>query len=257
MLQVFTLFSGSSGNAVLVKYGADAILIDAGGSARRVTAALASLGVSPDAVRAIFVTHGHSDHTAALAVFCKKHPVSIYLTNGAAKYLPDAVRPLVQERVPCFREVVGKMQVQSFSTPHDSDMSVGYVITTPDGKVGVVTDLGYVSPEVAAAVAGCDAVVLEANHDEDMLRYGPYPTPLKRRIFSTLGHLSNSQSAAFARALADGGTRKFLLAHLSEENNTPALAVQAVEDALCGTGATCMVAARFTPTCLIGGESVC
>ncbi len=252
MLQVSTLFSGSSGNAIFVQYGSARVLVDAGGSAKRIADALAELGHDPGEIDAIFITHGHSDHVSALRVLEKRLRVPIYVTAGAEKYITIEDRSLLHIMPPCFSVMLGEMTVTSFPTPHDSDMSVGYVLATPAGKVGIATDIGYISPDVETALLGCEYVLLEANHDEAMLRYGSYPASLKRRIFSTLGHLSNYQCAAFARALAEHGTRELLLGHLSKENNTPELALEAVQGALVGTTCRLRVAARTSPTRFLG-----
>lgn len=251
MLHVYTLFSGSGGNCVFVQYGTHCILVDAGGTAKKIVTALAEIGHRPEEIEAIFITHGHSDHVSALRVLTKRLHVPVYLTSGAEKYVSVTDPACLQIRPPLFSVQIGEITVQSFSTPHDSDMSVGYVFSTPEGRFGIATDIGYVSPEVHDALVGCKYVMLEANHDEEMLRYGAYPPVLKRRIFSMLGHLSNAQCACFARELVEGGTEQMLLAHLSEENNTPELAMQTVADALHGTGCHLQVADRSRPTALL------
>ena len=248
MLQVYTLFSGSSGNCVFVQCDGTCILVDAGGSAKRIVNALAEIGHSPEEIDAIFITHGHSDHVSALRVLTKKVHAPVYLTDGAQKYVTVDDPACLRVQAPLFTVQIGELTIHSFATPHDSDRSVGYVLETPQGKVGIATDIGYISPDVQAALLGCDFVMLEANHDEQMLRYGTYPAMLKRRIFSTLGHLSNAQCACFARELVENGTKELLLAHLSKENNTPELALQTVMDALVGTGCRCRVAKRLEPT---------
>ena len=252
MLQVYTLFSGSSGNCVFVQCDRHCILVDAGGSAKKILTALAEIGHSPEEIDAIFITHGHSDHVSALRVLTKRVHAPVYLTGGAEKYVDVADAACLRIQPPLFQVQIGQMTVQSFATPHDSDMSVGYVLTTPEGRIGIATDIGYVSPEVQSALLGCEYVMLEANHDEEMLRYGAYPAILKRRIFSMMGHLSNAQCACFARELVENGTRELLLAHLSKENNTPELALQTVADALRGTGCHLQVASRSVPTALLG-----
>lgn len=252
MLQVYTLFSGSSGNCVFVKYGDHCILVDAGGSAKRIVNALAEIGHSPEEIDAIFITHGHEDHISALRVLTKRVHMPVYLTSGAEKYVTVSDAACLHIQPPLFEVQIGDIVVRSFATPHDSDMSVGYVLTTPEGRVGIATDIGYVSPDVQSALMGCEYVMLEANHDEEMLRYGEYPAMLKRRIFSMLGHLSNAQCACFARELVENGTRELLLAHLSKENNTPELALRTVADALRGTSCHLQVASRSVPTALLG-----
>lgn len=251
MLHVYTLFSGSGGNCVFVQYGNNCILVDAGGSAKKIVTALAEIGHKPEEIDAIFITHGHSDHVSALRVLTKRMRVPVYLTDGAGKYVCVEDPACLHIQKPIFEVKIGEITVSSFATPHDSDMSVGYVLTTPEGRVGIATDIGYVSPDVQSALMGCEYVMLEANHDEEMLRYGEYPPMLKRRIFSMLGHLSNAQCACFARELVENGTKELLLAHLSKENNTPELALQTVADALRGTNCHLQVASRSDPTALL------
>ena len=197
-LQLCTLYSGSKGNCTYIRAGGDAILIDAGRSLRALTQALEAVGGDMAAVRAVFVTHEHADHTSALEMLAKKYDVP----------------------------------VASFVTPHDSDMSVGYTITLADGRrLAYATDIGHVTPEIEASLTGAYAVVLESNHDEDMLLSGPYPAWLKSRIASDRGHLSNAACGAFLPRLYAAGTKHVLLAHLSAENNTPSRALEAASAA--------------------------
>ena len=190
----------------------------------------------------------------------KKHDIPVHITNISAKRFDSAADSPIHSRL--FRrdvefcETVGGMTVSSFRTPHDSKMSVGYRIELDCGiKIGLATDIGYVSEEVRCGLCGCDAVILEANHDLDMLMTGPYPRELKQRVASRRGHLSNRECADFASELAASGTRAFLLAHLSEENNEPYLAFDEVSCAVCGLGATVAVAAPDSPVELVIKES--
>lgn len=236
------LYSGSNGNAALLEAGDTALLIDAGRGAKSLYAALEAAGTSPDAISAIFLTHEHHDHTAALDVFLKQHPIPVHTTTASAKKLGQSarisMRPHLVEHGPLFEVTVGPFTLSSFPTPHDSAGSVGYriTVTTEEGVhvIGYATDLGYVTPEVERGLIGCEAVVLECNHDTEMLKTGPYPYFLKRRIASSRGHLSNSDCAAFCAKLAETGTTRFLLAHLSETNNLPELALSEVCAALAG-----------------------
>lgn len=231
MLTFTTLASGSAGNAALVSCGGAHILLDAGISARRLTAGLAALGVNPEALSAILITHEHSDHISGLQVFTKKHRIPIYATGPTCRqlcwktaFLEDLVRPLeagsgVQ---------IGPLWAQSFPTPHDAAGSVGWSIAGEGGRMVLCTDLGYVTEEVRRAVEGCGLLVCEANHDVDMLRAGPYPYYLKQRILGDLGHLSNEAGAELAAFAVGTGARSVILAHLSQTNNTPARAYEAV-----------------------------
>ena len=233
-VRVFSLYSGSTGNSFLIDCPTGAILIDAGKSAKRLDMALRSAGVDADRIGAVLVTHEHSDHVSALPVWLKKHPVPVHLQGACAYRLEKepSAEPLLCKHPPIYSCEVCGIRVTSFPTPHDSHGSVGYrlEIPTEDGgyfSLGYATDIGYVSREVEEGLAGCDAVILESNHDPDMLMMGPYPYDLKRRIASRRGHLSNGDSAAFAAELCAKGTKSLMLAHLSQENNTPDTAYDA------------------------------
>jgi phosphoribosyl 1,2-cyclic phosphodiesterase len=178
------------------------------------------------------LTHEHTDHISALPVFLKKHPLPVHLPIGCAWKLEGDpnVAPLLVKHTPIYSEQIGEITIHAFPTPHDSQASAGFriEIATSEGgvlRLGYATDIGYVSGDVREGLLGCEAVVLESNHDVEMLKTGPYPYVLKQRIASRHGHLSNVDSAAFAAELCECGTRALLLAHLSRENNTPELAL--------------------------------
>lgn len=234
-IKVISLYSGSSGNATLVSTGSGDILIDAGKSARSLCSALCRAGGDIKRVRAIFVTHEHTDHISALAVLLKKHGIPVHMTEptadaaeAACGRLPGLVRhPML------FSERVGDMTVCSFELSHDSAACVGYRIDTDDGgSFGIATDTGYVTEGMEAALCGCESVILESNYDEDMLKFGSYPPDVKRRIGSRRGHLANPECAKFASRLAVRGTTRFMLGHISRENNTPETALLTVKKAL-------------------------
>lgn len=239
-VRVISLYSGSGGNSTYIRAAGTSILIDAGKSARALCASLRRIGVEPEEISAIFITHEHSDHVSALEVLTKKHPIPIHMVRGCAEHfcakreLP--ISACICTHPPLFSEQVGALTVTSFPTPHDSHASVGYRITFSDGEgahhIGFATDIGYVSEEIRAGLLGCEAVVLESNHDPDMLMKGPYPYDLKRRVASRRGHLSNRECADFAATLAANGTRGILLAHLSKENNIPDLALDETRSAV-------------------------
>ncbi len=226
-VRIFSLYSGSTGNAFLVSVGDVDFLIDAGKSAKALCSAIRACGRDPDRVRAVFVTHEHSDHIQALPVFLKKHPVPVHLPLACAYKLAvhPSAEPLLVPHPPIHTEILDGIRVTSFPTPHDSQGSVGYrmEIPTAEGtlRVGLATDIGYVSPAIEENLFGCHAVILESNHDLEMLENGPYPYDLKKRIRSRRGHLSNPDCAEFAARLCSSGTQSILLAHLSMENNTP------------------------------------
>ncbi len=247
---VYTLFSGSSGNSVYIRYGETEILIDAGVSAKAITEALVSIGTSIDNIAAIFVTHEHCDHVRGLNVLLKKHPIPVHMTAGVAGCCALPEGTVTAHRRP-FSVELPDMTVSAFATPHDSAGSVGYIIRTPAGKIGLATDIGHLSPEIRAELLGCESVILEANYDPHMLMTGPYPYALRCRIASDEGHLSNDESAVFASELAKAGTKNIMLAHLSKENNHPELAYLTVQRELTLVGCeevNLVVARRERPT---------
>ncbi len=254
--QIITLYSGSGGNSVYIRAAQTAILIDAGKSARTLCHSLREIGADIGNINAVFVTHDHHDHTSALEIIAKHHSIPIHMTDISAacfdRYPDSAVHASLVRHEPEFSVTVGELTVQSFRTPHDSRMSVGYRITFEDeGGIrafGVATDIGHVTEEIRTGLLGCEAVVLEANHDVNMLMEGPYPYELKKRIRSSKGHLSNHDSALFAAELAAGGTKAFLLAHLSEENNDPSLAWDEVASAIADPRVIIRTAAPHMPT---------
>ena len=233
MLTFTTLASGSLGNAALVSCGDTHVLLDAGISARRLTAGLAELGVKPETLSAILLTHEHSDHVSGLRVFTKKAGAPIYATPPTCRewyrknqcgQVKDLFRPLeagagVQ---------IGALWVESFPTPHDAAGSVGWSIAGEGCRMVLCTDLGHVTEPVRRAAAGCDLLVCETNHDEDWVRTGPYPYYLKQRILGDYGHLSNRAGAELAAFAVETGARSVILAHLSQTNNTPVRAYHTV-----------------------------
>ena len=226
-IHAYSLYSGSAGNAFLLDANGVCILIDAGKNAKALCAAIRATGHEPEEISAVFVTHEHSDHIKALPVFLKKHPIPVHLPLACAYKLegePSAT-PHLLPHPPIHTEEIGGIRISSFPTPHDSRGSVGYRIEIPTEngifRIGYATDIGHVTDTVEENLMGCDAVVLESNHDPEMLMDGPYPYDLKLRIASKRGHLCNADSACLASRLCENGTKTIMLAHLSQENNTP------------------------------------
>lgn len=239
--RISALYSGSGGNCTYIEAAGTAILVDAGKSARTLCSALKNIGSDISRIGAIFITHEHNDHISALEVLTKKYHIPIHIAEPSAAKLErdpsSAVCSCLVRHPPQYTADIGGIHAVSFITPHDSMMSVGYRFEFTDtcGKrrfIGVATDIGYVSNEVKDGLTGCEAVVLEANHDIDMLKSGPYPYDLKKRVMSRRGHLSNRESAEFASYLVAHGTRAFLLAHLSAENNRPEIALDEFTSAI-------------------------
>ena len=259
-MQICSLYSGSGGNAVFLRLGGVPILVDAGKSARALCRALSEIGADISEIRAIFLTHEHRDHTSALETLLKKNSLPVHIVSPCVPRLFEARCEQVASRLAVhplvYCECLDGLTVQSFPTPHDSAASVGFRFSfEEDGEmhhVGYATDVGYLSDSVVEGLLGCEAVILECNHDVEMLKEGPYPYPLKQRILSRHGHLSNTDCAALAVRLAEHGTKHLLLAHLSETNNTPFTAFDEVFGALAGSGVTIAVAAPDAPTWLVG-----
>ena len=228
MAKLCPLFSGSSGNSIYVGNSEAGILVDAGRSARQLAQALGRCGIPIAAVKAVFVTHEHVDHVKGLRVFAERNRVPVYSSPGTLCTLEEngCLTPKISEFVapPGGVECAG-MMIRPFHMSHDCAEGVGYKIFTGDDRK-ISTDLGYISDEVMGELETSDLVVLESNHDVGMLQNGPYPYPLKRRILSDVGHLSNAACAEALPGLAEKGATRFVLAHLSAENNTPELAYQ-------------------------------
>ncbi len=264
-MQCVSLFSGSRGNAVFVRRGETSLLVDAGVSFRRLTLALAGLGEDLAALDGVFFTHEHSDHTLALPMLLKKTSLPFYLHAACAEELYDGLLAkdpsLAAEFVRRVRTVeaggeyeIGKLLLLPFALPHDSAACLGCVFSDEGERklLGIATDLGEMTTEARRALYGCPAVILESNHDLELLKNGPYPPYLQERIKSEFGHLSNPDCAAFLSVLAAGGLKKALLFHLSEENNTPRLALDTARTALESLGAAVQVcAAAPTLPCIL------
>lgn len=229
----YNLCSSSSGNATFVGDREGGLLFDAGVGIRNFSKWLMLQGLTPDCVEGIFLTHEHSDHVKGLSVIALRHGIPVYGSEDTIRCLLDTGRLTGEEEIHIIRREteIGGFLVTAAPTSHDSPGSVCYRVDTPDGKaIGICTDLGYVSPLVLDNISGVDHLLLESNYDEEMLKNGPYPYYLKKRIASRVGHLSNSQCAETIGRLIASGTRSFSLGHLSEHNNLPEIAY----DTTCG-----------------------
>ena len=263
MNSVYTLYSGSSGNAVYFNLCGHEFLIDAGKSARSLCHSLCEIGADISGIEAIFITHEHTDHIGALEVLTKKHHIPVHVCGRSALKLKNlgksGLNGCIVEHPPIYETALGDVKIKSFVTPHDSMGSVGYRIEFDEDNegervchaIGLATDIGHIDDSIRQGLCGCQDVILESNHDIDMLVCGPYPEMLKMRIMSPRGHLSNSDCAAFAAELCEKGTRNILLAHLSEENNEPALALSETTAAVADESVHIAVADRENPVRLI------
>ncbi len=238
---VSLLASGSRGNCALVSSARTRILVDAGVSCRETFKRLRSLGEDPQALSAILITHEHSDHVYGLATLAKKLSIPIFMTGATHAAWSRAQRNEKGERPQLdklerfesgHRFQVGDIEVKPFTIPHDAADPVGFTFRVEGTKVSVATDLGYLPANVRDHLRGSDILVMESNHDVEMLRVGSYPWAVKQRVASNVGHLSNEKLAQFFTKDYDNGAAFVVLAHLSEQNNHPEIARREAEKAL-------------------------
>jgi phosphoribosyl 1,2-cyclic phosphodiesterase len=229
-ITISVLGSGSRGNATLIRTGSVRLLVDAGLSRKEIANRLESIHEDPEGIDAVLVTHEHNDHASGLRSILKERPAEAYLTWGTIAALGAEDYDLNGSRlIPITPGVpfrVGDAEIRPFRVPHDAAEPVAYSVTCAGVKVTQLTDVGYVPDSVAAEIRGSHVLILESNHDIEMLRVGPYPWNLKQRLMSRYGHLSNTAVGRFIRNQYDGTAEHFLLAHLSSKNNHPELARQ-------------------------------
>ena len=227
-----SLGSGSRGNGTLVRHADTLVLVDCGFTVRDTVARMEKHGVTPDDLSAVLVTHEHGDHLRGVLPLARRYALPVYMTYGTHRAVRE--RELSEKGV-ALHEVrpgrgfcVGALQVTPVPVPHDAREPCQFVFQSERIKAGVLTDIGSLTPHVVEAYQGCDALMLECNHDPRLLRDGPYPPSLKRRVGGHLGHLSNQQAADLLVALDTARLQHLVLSHLSEKNNTPQHALEAV-----------------------------
>ena len=243
MLRYCSLFSGSSGNCTYIGTSNGGVLMDVGVSARRITTALKERDIDPCSIRAVVLTHEHNDHVAGLRVLSKQFHWPIVASQGTLDALVAGGQVSAEQKLytlPMDRCVtIAGMKITPFAAPHDSRECYGYRVDTESGRsLAMTTDLGYMPQSIMDVITGCQFIHIESNHDTEMLRNGPYPYWLIKRIRGQGGHLSNDECAAVLPRLAEAGATRIVLAHLSEHNNTAALAEQTARNALAAVGAT-------------------
>lgn len=231
-----SLASGSKGNCLVAEAGGSRVMIDCGLSPRETTRRLARLGLAPADLSAVLVTHEHDDHVGHAYPFAAQHALPVYLTHGTRRAQEDGGKAAqgVDLRVIEGREpfAVGELRVEPFTVPHDAREPVQFVLGDGARRLGVLTDLGTSTSHVEAMLSGCDALVLEANHDLDLLWGGDYPKWLKERIGGPFGHLDNAASGRLLAALDRSRLKHVIAAHLSQQNNSADLARAALAGAL-------------------------
>jgi phosphoribosyl 1,2-cyclic phosphodiesterase len=240
-VSVSVLASGSRGNCAIISSSRTRVLLDAGISCRETFKRVKTLGEDPHSFSAILITHEHSDHVYGLQVLARKTGVPVFMTEATHQTWVRALRDKNGER-PKLEKLelfasgksfqVGDIAITPFTIPHDAADPVGFTFRAEGVKLGFVTDLGYIPASVCDHLRGCDVLVLESNHDLEMLRGGPYPWSVKQRVMSRVGHLSNEALAQFFAKDYDGEAAYVVLAHLSEQNNHPEIARGAAEKAL-------------------------
>ncbi len=260
MSKFCTLCSSSSGNSTYIGHSGGGILIDAGTNAKQLLISLQKIKVAPELLKGIFITHEHSDHIGALRVLASRYRIPVFATNGTLTALEkaghlngvfDVFEMGAQGAFVC------GMDIKTVKTSHDSAESCGYTVAMPDERrISVITDTGIITEDIAAKAAGSDLILLEANHDKEMLLAGSYPYYLKKRILSDTGHLSNEAAATAACHFVNSGTARLVLGHLSRENNTKTAAMTTVGNALGEMGAVEGIdyILQVAPQCL--GESM-
>lgn len=227
-----SLGSGSKGNGTLVEAGGVRVLVDCGFGLKDTQARLARLGLEAGQLDAILVTHEHSDHAGGVARLARRFNLPVYGTHGTVRRMKNPENLTIRsfDAEACFE--IGSVRVTAFSVPHDAVQPCQFRFDWGGRSLGVLSDLGHVTPHVTDALRGLDALMLEFNHDPQMLRDGPYPPALRARVAGDWGHLSNAQAAALLGQLPHQRLQHLWLTHLSETNNTPAHALMSIEDAL-------------------------
>jgi phosphoribosyl 1,2-cyclic phosphodiesterase len=229
-----SLGSGSSGNGLVVEAGSTRVLVDCGFSLSETRTRLARIGLAPDDLDAVLVTHEHSDHVGGVARLAIRHDLPVWCTHGTLANWRMTTDTLPwTEMIDSHRPFsIGELEVLPFPVPHDAREPVQFVFSDGRYRLGVLTDAGHITPHIAACVSGVHALVLECNHDADMLENGPYPPSLRRRVGGQYGHLENRQSASLLGQMDVSALRHVVAAHLSQKNNTPSLAREALANVL-------------------------
>lgn len=264
-MDLCSIASGSGGNCVFVQSGKSRILVDAGYSGRKIELLLKKAGIDPRSLDAIFVTHEHGDHIAGVGVLSRRFDLPVFANKKTWLAMEKKLGKIKKSNICLFNNEEDfeflDMQIRPFSIYHDAADPVAFVFKSAGSQISLMTDTGLVDDRMAQHIKGSDIYYLEANHDPDMLRSGPYPIMLKERIMSTFGHLSNVQAADLLGDLLEGRGEEVVLGHLSTENNRPELALYEIRSSIEkkgfieGKNVFVRVAAPFEPSDIITGSS--
>lgn len=234
---VCMLASGSKGNSIFISDSTTSLLVDAGLSGSEIERRLKSRGISPKSLDAIVVSHEHADHIKGVGILSRRFGIPLFIsrkTYQAGAYLLGKIDESMIHHFECGADFdIGSLKIRPFSLSHDAEDPAGFTMSRNGTKIGIATDLGIATAMVKHHLKGCDMLIIEANHDPDMLLSGPYPWPLKQRIRNRTGHLSNEESRELLGEIRDDRLSHVILAHLSETNNTPDQASRVVGEAIC------------------------
>ncbi len=231
-----SLASGSSGNCHLINDDKQFILIDAGLSGKQIENKLKEVDVDPKNISAILVSHEHSDHISGVGILSRRYNIPIYANNGTWDGMECKIGKINEANINFFKTnenfSIGDFNIKPYTISHDANEPVGFSIEKNNIKISIATDLGYISDNIIEEISGSNLLILESNHDEEMLKAGSYPYSLKRRVLSNIGHLSNEAAGNAIVELVSKNVKSILLAHLSKENNFPELAIATVKNIL-------------------------
>lgn len=227
-----SLYSGSSGNSLFVASDTTRILVDSGLTGKKIQEGLKAIDVDPATINGMVITHEHDDHIKSAGILSRRFNIPIYANTKTWRAMAPMIGEVRDENIKVFNEYdpfqIGDIVVKPFEIPHDAASPCGYSFVHEDRKISIATDIGCMTPSILESIMDSDLVLLEANHDVEMLKIGPYPYVLKRRVLSDRGHLSNEAAGHAIVKLLEGRTKKIILGHLSNTNNYPELALQTV-----------------------------
>lgn len=260
MFNFCSLYSGSSGNCLLVETSNTKILIDAGESSKKISSALSSLDIDPNEINAILVTHEHSDHVRGLGTFSKKYDIPVFANSKTWDAMPEQSSKICEKNMKKFtieeNFEIGDLKVHPFKIPHDAANPCGFNFTYNNKKISIATDIGHMTSNIIHKLEDSHFILLESNYDPEILKFSSYPYSLKQRIAGPNGHLPNSEAGKTISYLINSGLKEVMLGHLSKENNFPELAYKTVVEELIENDIDCSkikinVANRFTPTSVV------